>query len=73
MAALRELIWIEHDRFQGWGCSQCARVFSPSDVLTGNSLGEMKEIFELQRDKEFASHVCAKQAPESREHETLNT
>jgi hypothetical protein len=61
MAALRELVWIEHDRFRGWGCSECAWVFNASDdVLTGNSLGEIKQIFELQRDKEFASHVCAK-------------
>jgi hypothetical protein len=28
-------------------------------VLTGKSLAEMKQNFELRRDKEFASHVCA--------------
>jgi hypothetical protein len=60
MAALRKLVWIEHARFQGWGCTECAWVFSPSDVLTGKSLAEMKQIFESQRDREFASHVCAK-------------
>ena len=60
MAALRKLGWIEHDRFQGWGCSECAWVFSPSDALSGESLAEMKQIFESQRDQEFASHVCAK-------------
>jgi len=27
--------------------------------LAGSSLGEMKEIFERQRDKEFAIHICA--------------
>jgi len=60
MAALRKLVWIEHDRFRGWGCSECAWVFSASYALTGTSLAEMKQIFESQRDKEFASHVCAK-------------
>jgi hypothetical protein len=60
MAALRKLVWIEHDRFQGWGCSECAWVFSPSDALTGKSLDEMKQIFESQRAKGFAFHVCAK-------------
>jgi hypothetical protein len=59
MAALRKLVWIEHERFRGWGCSECAWVFSPSDVLAGKSLAEMKQTFELQRDKEFSSHVCA--------------
>jgi rubredoxin len=59
MEALRKLVWIEHDRFQGWGCSECAWVFRPSDALTGKSLAEMTHIFESQRDKEFASHVCA--------------
>ena len=59
MAALRKLVWIEHDRFQGSGCSECAWVFSPSDALSGKSFAEMKQIFESQRDQEFASHVCA--------------
>ena len=60
MAALRKLVWIEHDRFRGWGCSECAWVFNSSGAPTGKSLAEMKQIFESQRDKEFASHVCAK-------------
>ena len=60
MAALRKLVWTEHDRFRGWVCSECAWVFSASYALTGTSLAEMKQIFESQRDKEFASHVCAK-------------
>jgi hypothetical protein len=63
MAALRKLVWIEHDRFRGWGCSECAWVFSPSDVLTGKSLGEMKQIFELQREKSL--HLMF--APSTRE------
>jgi len=57
MAALRKLVWIEHDRFQG--CSECAWVFNPSGAPTGKSLDESKRNFELQRDKEFTLHVCA--------------
>jgi hypothetical protein len=60
MAALRKLIWIERDRFRGWGCSECAWVFNSSGAPTGKSLDEAKRNFVLQRDNEFASHVCAK-------------
>jgi hypothetical protein len=59
MAAPRELVWIEHDRFRGWGCSECVWVFNPSGSPTGKSLDESKRNFELQRDKEFKLHVCA--------------
>jgi hypothetical protein len=59
VAALRKLVWIEHDRFRGWGCSECAWVFSPSGAPTGKSFGEVVRNFELQRDKEFTLHVCA--------------
>ncbi len=59
MAAQRKLVWIEHDRFQGWGCSECAWVFNPSGAPTGKSFDEAKRNFELQRDKEFMLHVCA--------------
>jgi len=55
----RKLIWIEEPRFHGCGCSECAWVFKPSGPPAGNSLDEMKEIFERRRDKEFAIHVCA--------------
>lgn len=53
----RKLVWIEQQR--GWGCSECGWVFNPSSSLAGKSLDEMMGNFELQRDKEFASHVCA--------------
>jgi hypothetical protein len=59
MAALRKLVWIEHDRFRGWGCSECAWAFNSSGAPTGKSLDESKRNFELQRDKEFRLHVCA--------------
>ena len=55
----RELVWIDHTRFRGWGCSQCAWVFNPPGALTGNNFDEMKQNFESLRDKEFASHLCA--------------
>jgi hypothetical protein len=59
MVALRALVWIEEDSFLGWGCSECAWVFSPSGALTGKSFDEAKQNFELQRDKEFTFHDCA--------------
>jgi hypothetical protein len=59
MAALRKLVWIEQQGFRGWGCSECAWIFNPSGALIGKSLDEAKRNFELQRDKEFTSHVCA--------------
>jgi hypothetical protein len=55
----RTLIWIDEQRFSGWGCSECACVFNPSGPPTGESLDEMKQSYERQRDKDFAAHVCA--------------
>jgi len=54
----REMVWTESQSFQGWACSGCAWVFNPLGPPTGESLEEMKQNFELQRDKEFKSHVC---------------
>jgi hypothetical protein len=56
---LRKPIWIEDPRFQGYGCSECAWVFNPKGRPAGDSLDEMKEIFERLRNKAFAIHVCA--------------
>ena len=58
-AMSRKLVWIEQQRFRGWGCSECAWVFNPSGALIGKSFDEAKRNFELQRDKEFTLHVCA--------------
>ena len=55
----RKLVWAERPNFQGWCCSECAWVFSPSWPLVGNSVDEMKTNFGQQRDKEFAAHACA--------------
>jgi len=57
--SVRMLIWIEEQRFEGWGCSECAWAFKPSGPPAGHSLAEMMEIYERLRDKEFAAHVCA--------------
>jgi hypothetical protein len=53
------LVWIDEKRFRGFGCSECPWVFNPSGSPTGNSFNEMMRNFELQRDTEFSSHVCA--------------
>jgi hypothetical protein len=55
----RKLVWAETPNLLGWGCSECAWVFNPSWLLVDNSIDEMKTKFGQQRDKEFASHVCA--------------
>jgi hypothetical protein len=54
----RRLVWIDEKRFRGFGCSECAWVFNSSGSPTGNSFDEMMRHFELQRDREFSSHVC---------------
>jgi hypothetical protein len=43
----------------GWACSECAWQFNPSGKPAGNTLGEIKQNYERERDKEFESHVCA--------------
>jgi hypothetical protein len=55
----RKLVWIEQQRFRGFGCSECGWRFKPTGTPTGTSFGEMMRNFELQRDEEFTSHVCA--------------
>jgi hypothetical protein len=54
-----KLVWIEQQRFRGFGCSECGWRFKPSGRPAGRSFDEMMGTFESQRDKEFASHVCA--------------
>jgi hypothetical protein len=55
----RELLWVKTNDFQGWACSQCAWAFRTSEPPMGNTLEEMKENYERQRDREFVSHACA--------------
>jgi hypothetical protein len=56
----RKLVWIENQNFLGFGCSACNWVFKPFSALVGESLDEMKQKHEAQRDKEFAAHGCVK-------------
>jgi hypothetical protein len=56
----RQRVWIENTNFEGFGCSECNWVFKPSGALIGETLDEMKEKYEAQRNKEFAAHVCDK-------------
>jgi len=55
----RKLVWVEQNRFRGFACSECCWRFDSSAAPTGKSFDEMMQNFELQRDKEFTSHVCA--------------
>ncbi len=58
-AMRRKLAWVERQNFQGWACAQCGWAFNPFGPVVGESIEEMKMQYEQQRDKEFASHVCA--------------
>jgi hypothetical protein len=40
----RKLVWIENQRFQGLGCSQCDWVFQPSGPPVGESLAKMMKV-----------------------------
>lgn len=54
----RELEWVKISDFQGWACSQCGWLFDPSDAIDGNTIEEMKQNYERERDRAFASHFC---------------
>lgn len=56
----RKLVWINDQNFQGFGCSECQWVFKTTGPFIGRSLDKMKQVYEAERDKEFAAHVCAK-------------
>ena len=66
-AMSRKLVWIEQQRFRGFGCSECGWRFTPSGAPTGTSFDEMMRNFEAQRDKAFTLHVCA-DYPKSQDH-----
>ena len=54
-----EMVWVKRENFVGWACSQCAWEFTPSKIPIGNTIAEIKQSYERERDKEFASHVFA--------------
>ena len=55
----RQMVWSKTTRMEAWTCFGCAWEFSPSGPPRGGSLDEMMSNYELQRDKEYAFHVCA--------------
>jgi hypothetical protein len=59
-AMRRKLVWTESANFQGYGCSECDWKFKPSGALAGDSLDEMKKLYEAHREIEFAAHTCVK-------------
>ena len=56
----RTLVRLANQNFVGFGCSDCGWRFQPRGDVVGKSFEEMKRNFEVQRDKEFAAHECAK-------------
>jgi hypothetical protein len=64
---IRKLVWFAQPRFRGFGCSECGWRFKAPGALTGSSFDEMMRNFELQRDEEFATHVCTDH-PKGQEH-----
>jgi hypothetical protein len=63
----RKLVWVDEETFKGWGCSDCAWVFKPSEPPIGKSLDEIKRNVELKFTREFASHACAERPRVKRE------
>ena len=55
----RKLVWIQSQNFEGFGCSECHWVFKSTGALVGKTFDQMKQIYEAERDKEFAAHPCA--------------
>jgi hypothetical protein len=57
--SFRKLVWVEGKKLAGWGCSNCAWLFCPSNLPLGNTLNEMTEHAQRELDNGFASHDCA--------------
>ena len=55
----RKMVWTKTPRMEAWTCCACGWAFRPSGPPVGDSLEEMMLNYELQRDAEYASHVCA--------------
>lgn len=54
----RKLVWIESRSFEGFGCSECSWAFQPQGALGDETLNNMKQKYEAERDQAFAAHVC---------------
>ena len=57
--SFRKLVWVEGQKVGGWGCSNCAWVFHPSNLPIGKSLDELASHAQRQLDQEFAAHDCS--------------
>ena len=55
----RKLVWIEQQRFRGFGCSECGWRLKPTETLAGPSFNEMMRNFELQRDTPARTNIKA--------------
>lgn len=52
----RELVWIEEK--SSWGCTECAWIFSATNVRMEGSLDDMMHRFEEELKREFHQHSC---------------
>jgi hypothetical protein len=59
MTASRKLVQVEQPSSSGWGCSECAWMFDPSQIPSVNSFDEMTLALILEREKAFESHICS--------------
>jgi hypothetical protein len=55
----RRLVLITQGRFEGYACSWCGCRFPEGDVAIRATLGEKLLLFEAEREKRFAEHVCS--------------
>ena len=58
-STFRELVWVEGQGVAGWGCSECAWMFTPASPFIDESFEEIKRRSQMQLSEEFASHDCA--------------
>lgn len=56
---LRKLELINQGPFHGYACSWCGCRFPEGDVAIRATLGEKLLLFEAEREKRFAEHVCS--------------
>ena len=73
MAAMsRKLVWIEQQRFRGFGCSECDWRFKSPSALTGTSFDEIMRNFELQPARQRVYIACLRRSPQDPKAQTVN-
>lgn len=55
----RKLVLVNQGPFRGYACSWCGCRFPEGDVVSRAMLGEKLLLFEANREKRFAEHVCS--------------